>query len=88
MLRMLPGSKVDDRPNTHAVAYYATTDQIDATYRQALKCKNGPFESRLFATSVHMQGCLQVQQYGLIYAQIQGQTNGNICPCTHVERYE
>jgi hypothetical protein len=53
MLRMFPGSKVDDQPNTHAVAYYATTDQIGATHRQALKCKNGPFESRLFATSVH-----------------------------------
>jgi len=37
MLRMLPGSKVDDRPNTNAVAHYATTDQIGATYRQALE---------------------------------------------------
>ena len=39
MHRMLPGTKVDDRPNTHAVAYYATTDQIGATYRQALEMK-------------------------------------------------
>jgi len=37
MHRMIPGTKVDDRPNTHAVAHYATNDQIGATYRQALE---------------------------------------------------
>jgi len=36
---------------------------------------------------VRTKGCLQVQQYGLIYAQIQGQTNGNTCISTQVERY-
>jgi len=37
MLRMLPGTKVTGQPNTNAVAHYATTDQIGATYRQALE---------------------------------------------------
>jgi len=52
-----------------------------------LNSKNGLPQSRLFAMSVCTQGCWQVLQYGLIYALIQGQTNGNTCPGMQVEQY-